>query len=225
MSTLAVTFGNGSFQPLAETFARRFSALNGIDAMAIDPMDAPPLEDPSWIKAWLWDLVPKSVDRVVWFDADCVPVAPVMDLFPSHDYPFGAVSDMDSSITEALRHCADAKSCQYYLNAGLFFARRVTRPLFDEWKSFLGKDAGFRDQTAMNIVLNRYYKASDICLLSPLVNWLGGFGKAPQNVRMLHLAGWENDKRRFQILRAFARVFEPVVKGICPREELLCVDG
>ena len=58
MSTLAVTYGDGSFQPIAESFARRFAELNGIEALAIDPLDAPALDDPSWVKAFLWDLVP-----------------------------------------------------------------------------------------------------------------------------------------------------------------------
>lgn len=217
MRTLAVTFGNGSFQPIAESFARRFAALNGIKTLAVNPLDAPALEDPSWVKAWVWDLVPRRVDRIIWFDADCVPIAPVVDLLPSYDYPFGAVQDMESSVTEALRYCAEAKQCKYYVNAGFFFAGRATRPLFEEWKSMMQDGAGFRDQTALNLVLNLYYGPSDILFLPPTVNWMGGFGKAPSDVRMMHLAGWPEDNRRIQILRAFMRVFDPVVKP--PTEE------
>lgn len=222
MSTLAVTFGNGSFQLIAETFARRFEKLNGIKAVALDPLGVPALEDPSWVKAWLWDLVPESVDCIIWFDADSVPIAPIVDLLPKSDYPFGAVQDMQDSITEAVRHCAEAKECKYYFNAGFFFARRVTRPLFEDWKALMRDGAGFRDQTSLNITLNRYYGKDEVHFLSPLVNWMGGFGKAPSDVRMMHLAGWPDERLRMQMLLAFSRIFEPVVKGVSPRKEALC---
>ncbi len=222
MSTLAVTYGDGSFQPIAESFAHRFAEINGVEAIAIDPLDAPALDDPSWVKAFLWDLVPKSVDRIIWFDCDCIPIAPVMDLFPNSDYPFGAVGDIPESITEAMRHYPDAKKCKYYFNAGFFFARRVTQPLFEEWKGYIEEGAGFRDQTSLNILLNRYYDNPEVFFLPPLVNWMGAFGMAPAEVRMLHLAGWPNARQKMQMLLAFSRVFNPMVKGVSPREEAPC---
>ncbi len=218
MSTLAVTYGDGSFQPIAESFARRFAEINGVESLAIDPLDAPPLDDPSWIKAFLWDLVPKSVDRIIWFDCDCIPIAPIMDLLPRSDYPFGAVLDIPESTTEALRHYPEAKKCKYYFNAGFFFARRVTQPLFEEWKGFIEKNAGFRDQTSLNVLLNKYYDSPEVYFLPPLVNWMGAFGMAPPAMRMLHLAGWPNDRQKMQMMLAFSRVFTPVVKGVSPRE-------
>jgi len=222
MSTLAVTFGDGLLQPIAEGSARRFAELNGIEALAIDPLDAPPLEDPTWVKAFLWDLVPKSVDRIIWFDCDCIPIAPVMDLFPRSDYPFGAVPDIPESTAEAMRHYPEAKKCKYYFNAGFFFARRVTQPLFEDWKGMIDENAGFRDQTSLNILLNKYYGSEDVYFLPPLVNWMGALGMAPPEVRMLHLAGWPNTKQKMQIMLAFSRIFLPVVKGVSPREEMSC---
>lgn len=222
MNTLGVTYGDGSFQPVAESFAKRFAELNGIDAIAINPLDAPALEDPTWVKAFLWDLVPKDVDRIIWFDVDCVPIAPIMDLLPRSDYPFGAVPDIPESTTEAMRHYPDAKSCEYYFNAGFFFARRVTQPIFEEWKGYIEKKAGFRDQTSLNVLLNKYYDSPEVLFLPPIVNWLGALGMAPEEVRMLHLAGWPNKRQKLQILRAFSRVFTPVIKGVSPREEALC---
>ncbi len=221
MNTLAVTFGDALYEPIAKVFAKRFQELNGIDTVAIDPKDCPPLEHVSWIKAWIWDLVPASVERVIWFDVDNIPIAPVVDLLPSYDYPFSATLDSPATKQEATWTSEEVRACEYYLNLGFFVARRVTQPIFDELKTYVDRKLGFIDQSAFNVCLNRYYAQADIHILSQLCNWIKSFGNAPTDVRMLHLAGWALDDR-FEMLRTFTRVFEPQVKGIDPREEALC---
>jgi hypothetical protein len=209
MRTLAVTFGDHFYQWIAKAFAKRFEELNGIEAMAIDPLKCPNLEDPIWVKAWLWDLVPEDVDRIIWFDADNVPIAPIADLLPSFDYPFCAVLDLPETVQEAVWKAEEVRACDHYFNMGFFVAQRVTRPVFEDLKGYVDKDLGFADQSAFNVCLARYYDETDLGVLPKTCNWLQSSGATPNDIRMFHLAGMDGAVR-LQVLRGFARVFDPL---------------
>jgi len=111
----------------SKRFCRLNQANNGTTMLLLfDPL-WDDLISPHWIKARIWDLVPKDVDRVVWLDSDCVPVAP-MDPWP--DCPFAAVEDQ--AIGRWQDAVADKRLAMLdrYFNAGVWIATRETIPMF-----------------------------------------------------------------------------------------------
>lgn len=222
MRTITVTFGDVMYQQIAEVLAERFQDLNGIEAMAIDPMKAPNLEDVAWIKAWVWDLVPSDVGRVIWFDANILPLLSVTDLLvPSYDYPFAAVEASPEVRQEATWKLEEVRSCLYYFCTSMFVARRVTRPIFEDVKRYASSDPSIGVQSAFNLCLNRYYKTLDVASLSVICNWKMSFGPMPTDARMLQLDSLEEDAR-LQMMQTFTRVFEQKAKFESHGKEVPC---
>lgn len=222
MRTIAVTFGDVMYQQIAEDLAKRFQDLNDIEALAIDPMNAPSLKDISWIKAWVWDLVPSDVGRVIWFDVNTVPLLPIDDLLtPSYDYPFAAVEASPEVRQEATWKLEEVRSCLYYFCTSMFVARRVTRPIFEDVKRHASSDPSIGVQSAFNLCLNRYYKTLDVAPLSVICNWKMSFGPAPTDARMLQLDSLDEDVR-LQMMQTFTRVFRQEAKAEPHGKEVLC---
>lgn len=204
MKTMVVSFGDGPYQGIAETVVHRFQRLNDVEGLVLDIMQLPNnLVHPTWAKAWIWDLVPDDVERVIWIDADVVPVKPMMDLVPEFDVPFCGVLDHP----RATRQCAEwhneaVLQLAHYFNAGVFVAHRKTEAMFKEWQAEMLEPAvPYGDQTPLNLLLGKHYPANGLYVLPPICNWLGCFGLLPDDVRMAHLAGWTDAGARMTTLR------------------------
>jgi hypothetical protein len=75
--TLAVTIGIGNgWRELAERSAARMTRFTGLPCQVISSCHLiPPDWNPSWAKAYAFDLVPEDIDRLLIFDADIYCVA------------------------------------------------------------------------------------------------------------------------------------------------------
>ena len=105
MKTLAVTAGLGPFAGFARRLASRFERLNGIHLRVIGPRDVrrfgARLASPMLVKLLAWEVVPRDVERIVWVDADCVPIEPLGEIPRA---PFAAVGTQAS---DHQRHVQD----------------------------------------------------------------------------------------------------------------------
>jgi len=118
-------------QDIIRRSSERFRRLNKVEGFIQPWHISPPtwndLHSPHWVKARVWSFIPSHVDRIVWLDSDCVPVAP-MDPWP--DSPFAAVED------QAIGRWQDAMTdkrlamLDRYFNAGVWIATRETIPMF-----------------------------------------------------------------------------------------------
>lgn len=141
----------------------RFERLNGRRPIVIRREDLPRealLGHYEWAKAWIWDVVPNNVNRIMFLDYDIVPLRPFPpDAIP--DVPFAACLDNQGQLNAycALYPVFDRGGGVF--NGGFFIARRDTRPSFDILKSFLTvrEDTSFagRDE---QIVLNHLIQAT-----------------------------------------------------------------
>jgi lipopolysaccharide biosynthesis glycosyltransferase len=206
MKTLVVSFGDGRYLQPAQASVKRFSRLNDVEGMVLDINKLPErMEHPAWAKAWIWDQVPKDVERVIWIDADVVPVRPIMDILPDFPVPFAAVQDAKQSRQTAEWGNEKVEDLDVYFNSGVFVAHRDSEPMFREWRegSSVKSKQPFVDQTPLNLMLAKHLKPGEISELPKICNWIGGFGSFPQTVRMVHFAGLQK-ALRLDILRVFA---------------------
>ena len=88
--TLSFT-DDGFIRSVVGRCADRFAKLNGARPRIISkpPEGAPPGVHPAFYKAWIWDIVPDNVDRVMYLDYDIVPLRPLGEI---PDCLFGACS-------------------------------------------------------------------------------------------------------------------------------------
>lgn len=211
MRTVAVTFGDGAFRRIAAAMAKRFTALNEIEVILLDIDKLPPMDHAGWAKTCMWDQLPADVDRAIWFDADMIPIAPITDLIPHPDVLFAAVPDMyHGGRQEAEWDIEDVIDLPTYYNSGLFVANRVTAPAFAAARARMNERTWSHwDQTPLNLELHKILGEADVEALPRIANWMPGFSnQAPQDMRMLHLAGFPNGGLRFCLLNAFIIAFE-----------------
>ena len=121
-------------QSLVERSADRFEKLNGIRPHIITerPPSYPHQGYLGYAKAWLWDMVPSDVERVLFMDFDVIPISPLGDI---PDCEFGAAL-ATSSLPIASDIFPFIRSSGIYFNTGVFLARRSTRPAFEQLKAF-----------------------------------------------------------------------------------------
>ncbi len=123
--TLAVTIGIGqSWRELAERSAARITRFTGLPAQVISSCHLiPPDWNPSWAKAYAFDLVPDDIDRLLIFDADIYCVA---------DFPEWNTSDPLAVVRHIETGPVKTEMTLYgfreYWNGGLMV---ITRPLAD----------------------------------------------------------------------------------------------
>ena len=130
---IAIT-DDGFARSVISRAADRFGKLNGARTYVITtpPRGAPTDVHPSFYKAWLWDMVPENVDRIMFMDFDIIPIRPLGEL---PDCEFGAC--MGYSGLPAISKCLPfIQKTGMYFNAGMFLAHRSTRPVFDRVKLF-----------------------------------------------------------------------------------------
>lgn len=212
MKTMAVSFGDGKYSEFAKAAVKRFQRLNDTEGMVLDIMKLPPaLPYSPWAKAWIWDLVPKDVERVVWLDADVVPIKSIMDLLPDFEVPFCAVLDSVKGGRQVAEwYDESVVELPHYFNSGVFVAHRQTEAMFKEWQeaAFVVPQPPHWDQTPLNKLLAKHFSANSIYSLPPICNWMFSFGAVPNEVRIAHLAGWADVEARMNVLRLFAMLAE-----------------
>ena len=130
---IAIT-DDGFARSVISRAADRFGRLNGVRPRVITtpPPGAPTDVHPAFYKAWLWDMVPDSVNRIMFMDFDIIPVRSLGDI---PDCEFGAC--MGHSGLPGLSKCSPfIRQTETYFNSGMFLAHRSTRPVFDRVKLF-----------------------------------------------------------------------------------------
>jgi len=195
VKALAVTYDDRPFViEYCRENAARFELLNGIPAQVI-PVDAwPRVHEPMYGKLWLWELVPKGVDYLIWFDSDVLPVRPFGDL-PSA--PMGMVCDNKDWVKRDLwTSCPTICGCWPYFNTGVILMRRDAESILVAAREHLPKDgperarwAGLSDQNAINRELQLRGVQQWCARLPDSFNHHSGINRgSPSSAMMLHLS-------------------------------------
>ena len=207
MKTLAVTAGLGPFAGFARRLALRFEAVNGIHCRVMGARDVrrlgASLASPMLAKLLAWRVVPGDAERIIWVDADCVPLAQ-LDALPCG--PFAARPDFPGTREAAARTIPAAGTLPRYFNAGVFVATRDAEPAFGR----LARDVSrlpadtFGDQTFLNLEVRRCLGGFET--LPPEWNWRPDRDGPPHmGVRIIHVA---RGGRRFRRLARAWRIVE-----------------
>lgn len=119
----------------SDWIARRFERLNGVCPQKITYEDAKQLNCPidDWVAAWVWDLVPSTVDRVLYLSHVIVPVLPFGEI-PTTD--FGAVQSVVYHERRMMRSYPILDKAGMTYDTTLFLVHRRLRPMFDKMKTF-----------------------------------------------------------------------------------------
>lgn len=121
---------------LAQWVADRFEVLNGHTMQIIQRNDIPAIAQdvhPQYMKAWLWDIVPETTQRILFMDWDIIPLRQLPEI---PDVPFAAAPDDQMFIDRRVVDYPAIKATGTYFNAGFFIARRDTQSVFDQVKLF-----------------------------------------------------------------------------------------
>jgi len=135
--------------------ADRFGELNGVRPRIITspPPGAPRDVHAGFYKAWLWDVVPERVDRIMFMDFDIIPVRSLGDI---PDCEFGACMG-HSGLPYISRNLPFIRDTGMYFNSGMFLASKSTRPIFDRVKRFAtSREYSFMrhmDQAVFNVLM------------------------------------------------------------------------
>jgi len=127
--------------------AKRFEQLNGVAPRIFTGADIKHIEhkSASFVRAWIWDLVPQDVEMVLYYDWDMLPAQALDRPLTYQDVgQFAAVHGSGAA------HMGNVfpfiKKTGVYFNAGLFVAHRSTRPVFERLKAFCALDDGIGNQ-------------------------------------------------------------------------------
>ena len=115
---------------IVEQCADRFHRLNGVAPQIITAADMKGIEydrfRAAYTRAWLWDLVPTTVERILYYDWDIIPVRPL------GAPPKGRFAAVLGPGVGHMRKVFDfVRKTGVFFNAGLFLAERSTRPIFE----------------------------------------------------------------------------------------------
>jgi len=152
--TLAIT-DDENVMATVQRIAARFEKLNGVPLHILTRDDVSGMEfkHATYLKAWLWELIPPDVERLFYVDWDIVPVK--------------ALEDVDLGVFAAVKTATSGPNFDMYpylnrtgsfFNGGLFAAHRSTEPLFKqlqpvfEGRKDFGAD-GQLDQTMLNLMI------------------------------------------------------------------------
>lgn len=151
---IAIT-DNAFARSVVSRAADRFGRLNGVRPRIITspPRGAPRGVHQGFYKAWLWDVVPERVDRIMFMDFDIIPVRPLGDV---PDCEFGACMG-HSGLPNISRNLPFIRETGMYFNSGMFLANKSTRPIFDRVKRFAtSREHSFMrhmDQAVFNVLI------------------------------------------------------------------------
>jgi len=191
---LAIT-DDGFKRSVVSRIADRFGKLNGVRPRVITspPPGVPEDVHPTFYKAWLWDIVPDRVDRIMFMDWDVLPVRPLGEI---PDCSFGACRGY-SDIGPVSKYLPFIRETGLFFNAGLFLAGEVTRPLFDQVKPFACKWEysllRYADQGMFNVLLQ---DGLDITVLPDDWNYQPAVigGNYVQEPKMLHFSALGDER-------------------------------
>lgn len=187
---------------LVRRSAERFRRLNGrevfivTDEVLARSPRAAALAHPRLAKTLIWELIDSNVDRIVYYDRDILPVAPLGDL---PDCLFAAAPDRPVGLDVAKRHWPFFKRSNFYFNSGFFVARRESRPVFDMVYALQSDDMdclGCYDQTLFNIVSQSML---DVVQLPVEYSYPIADARVPcEHPKMVHCFG---TRRKYTLLR------------------------
>jgi len=196
------------YPEIEKWIADRFEALNGTELFIVrrDMLPADALVGHlGWSKAWLWDVVPKTTQRILFIDFDVIPLRPLPEI---PDAPFVAAPDAQWFVDKMRMMYPALDKAKHTFNSGFFVARRDTQPCFDQLKTFtvrVGQTEPYilaGDQTPLNILIASSF---DIHWLPATFNCLAHTNyKEVSEAYLLHLPGMPNPARwsTMHLLRA-----------------------
>jgi len=133
MKTVAAfTCGTGRYYcHIVERAVKRFSALNPINVINISEQQIASLDIPSahWVKAYLWDFVDNSVNTIIWFDADIIPI---QTLSTYSSIGFSACLEPNKKVAKAVQ---ERFLIRNVFNTGFFIADRSSQQSFERLKT------------------------------------------------------------------------------------------
>jgi len=208
MRTLALTLASdGDWIDAASVMAKRFESLNQIECRILGPDEVSKIDiaktgdedrKSTWLKAYLWDIVPENVGTIIWVDADIIPLRPV----PVHTEKLFAARLDAGRIPEEALQIPFFSPIIHYFNSGYFIAKRATRPAFEKLKTLRDheiKGPSGGEQSWLNLCVQEHIGADNIEILPSHISYMTVDGPMPSNVGMIHLAGiYEN---RFVFLK------------------------
>ena len=224
MKAVAVTAGNeGWFRYAACRFAFRWRALSTLieDGFpCIDASDMIPwnrLHHTMFAKAFLWDVVPKDTDVILWVDADVFQSRPV-GLSELPTAPFSAVRDMKTGLEAVRREWPRAHEVPSFFNAGVFVATREAMPVFEDMQHHtiegLG-EAPYGDQCWWNLYVQQ--RLGGWNQLDQNWNYLVGEATPPRPL-FLHFAGVNRRDLMLDMFHQTAAEMERCILAYARRE-------
>lgn len=188
MNCHPVTIAYGKvFSETVRRSIARFELLNDVKVQIIKDLDLKDDQSREFIKCDLWDMVPSDVDRILYFDADILPICKLPEI---PDGEFCAAPDNAEGLEMVQRFWPMFKKTNFQFNAGMFIASRSTDPWFKlvkEMACYKPDHHGMYDQTLFNMVLQTQV---DVTRLSKQWNYLAPMEQEIVSYPyMLHLSG------------------------------------
>lgn len=153
---------------LTKKIAHRFAVINNMPVTIIQDADLSgiTLSHSHFARYHMWDILPKDVQKVVYFDVDILPMRPLPKL-PGAD--FAAAPESPHHISEACKLWPLFKESGFYFNSGVFVASRSTdlvfkRVLDKQTHAGNGKWPWIIDQTLFNIEMQAAVKNGEITI-------------------------------------------------------------
>ena len=171
MKSLIVTAGTGqTYEEAAKRLVGHINRISDGVAGAVPALDLSEqvewdrIGHPYMVHVWLWKILPKDIDRLVWLDTDTYVTRPILDSeLPA--VPFSAVRDGYTNSTNPKSFMRDRKVLRgipSYFNAGVFCATREAIPafeLFAEMEPVMFRETfrPLREQDLFNWVIWKHY--------------------------------------------------------------------
>ena len=159
----------------AKRVVKRFEQLNDMPVQLVTASDAValPLFDPHFARYFAWRLVPASVEKIIYFDTDILPLWPLPEL---PDVDFAAVPENSKHADFMRAKTPMLKSVDAYFNSGFFIASRKTEAVFDrmvarQTSAKYGPKPQLWDQPLLNVEVQTAVCMNEITYQSLPLKW------------------------------------------------------